>query len=139
MNSNEQMPVIQVLLVDDHAPMRVEIRSMIDREKDMTVIAESGTGEEGVEKAAQLQPDVVIMDILLPDMSGFEATSLVRKGRSCTRVIALSNHSGPIVVKTLRSAGGSGYVLKNHAGEDLIPAIREVAAGRTFLGQHVTE
>jgi DNA-binding NarL/FixJ family response regulator len=113
--------------------------SLIRREADIELVAEAGTGEQAIEEAAQLQPDVVVMDILLPGMTGIGATAVIVQRGPQTKVIALSNHSGRRLWDAVLKAGGMGYVRKDHAFEELIPAIRAVCAGERFLGKQVEE
>ena len=128
---------LKVLLVEDHAPTRAEMRSLIEHEADMAVVAEAGSGEEALQSVAQAAPAVVVMDILLPGINGIEATRAVRDARPGIQVLALSNHSSRGMVQSLLDAGGLGYVRKDHAFEELVAGIREVAAGRMFLGRDV--
>lgn len=123
---------MRILLVDDHEPTRVEMRALIERQADMRVVAEAGTGEAGVELSRLLRPDIVVMDILLPGINGIEATRLICAERPMAKVLALSNHSGESVVQALLSAGGSGHVRKSQAFEELIAALRAVADGSPY-------
>ena len=113
--------------------------SLLRREDDMEVAGECGTGEEAVAQAPQLCPDVVIMDVALPGMTGVEATRLIALALPHTRIVALSNHSGRSLVSAVLKAGGLGYVRKDHAFEELVPAIRSVYAGRRFLGLDIDD
>lgn len=125
---------MKVLLVEDHIPTREQVKSLISQEADLTVIAAVGSGEEAIETARKLLPDVVVMDILLPGMNGIDATRSILKERPRTCVLALSNHAGPTLVQAVMSAGGLGYVSKNRASDELILAIRAVGAGKTYIG-----
>ena len=102
----------------------------------MEVVAQVGTAEEAIEAARRLEPDIVIMDILLPLMNGIEATRTILSDRPGTRILALSNYSGPILVQTILDAGGLGFVRKNRAFEELIPAIRAVGEGKRYVGEN---
>jgi DNA-binding NarL/FixJ family response regulator len=124
---------MKVLLVEDHAATREEVTSLISREKDLSVVAQVRTAEEAIETAKRLLPDVVVMDIFLPGMNGIEATRCILSERPQTRVLALSNYSGPALVQAILHAGGLGYVRKNRAFEELIPAIRSVGEGRQYV------
>ncbi|MGD9874033.1 MAG: response regulator transcription factor [Kiritimatiellia bacterium] len=126
---------MNVLLVDDHIQTRDEIKALITREKDISVVAEAGTAEEALELVRENRPDVVVMDIMLPGMNGIEATRAILSELPETRVLALSNHSGATLVQAVLNAGSLGYVLKNRAFEELIPALRAVGAGRPFIGE----
>lgn len=125
---------MRIMLVEDHKPTRDEIRALIESQTDMTVVAEAENGEDGVAQARATRPDVVVMDILLPGMSGIEATQKILLELPATRILALSNHSGAGVVQAILESGGLGYVRKNRALEELIPALQSVAAGRQYVG-----
>ena len=122
-----------ILLVDDHQPTREEMRALVERQPDMTVLAESPTGEDAVKQSRALRPDIVIMDILLPGMNGIEATRAICAETPGIKVLALSNHFGESLVQAILTAGGKGYVQKSKAFEDLIPALRAVAAGEPYF------
>ena len=124
---------MKILLIEDHKPTRDEIRALIEQQPDMTVVAEAQSGEEGLEKARVAHPDVVIMDILLPDMNGIEATRKIIAEQSRIRVLALSNHFGSSLVQAVLDAGCLGYVRKSLAFEELIPALRAVASGEQYV------
>lgn len=126
---------MRILIVDDHEPTRTEMRSLIEREPDMNVVAEVATGEESVSLARAEHPDIVVMDILLPGMNGIEATRRILAEQPATKVLALSNHFGDSLVKAILNAGSLGYVLKGKAFEELIPALRSVAAGRQYISR----
>jgi DNA-binding NarL/FixJ family response regulator len=126
---------VRILLVDDHEPTRQEMRALIERQADMTVVAESETGEDAVDQARQERPDVVVMDILLPGMNGIETTRKIRAEQPGVRVLALSNHFGASLVQAILDAGGLGYVRKSRAFEELIPALRSVAEGKPYVNK----
>jgi DNA-binding NarL/FixJ family response regulator len=129
--------VIDVLLVDDHEATREELRLLLSQQPGIAVTGVAGSGEEAVEKARGLKPRVVVMDIALPGMTGVEATRLIVSERPQTTVLALSNYSGKGLVQSIQDAGAAGYVRKDRAFEELLPAILAVAAGRKFLGKDV--
>jgi two-component system, NarL family, invasion response regulator UvrY len=126
---------MNVLLVDDHVPTRETIKSLVDQERDLSVVAEAGTGEEALDLARDLLPDVVVMDIMLPGINGIEAARRMLAERPGTRILVLSNHSGTTLVQAVLKVGSLGYVRKNRAYEELIPAIRLVGAGQPFVGR----
>jgi len=125
---------MDILLIDDHKSIRDEMRSLLE-EEGFRVVGEAETGEEGVDKAADLHPDLVIMDILLPGITGIEATKQICERDAGMRVLALSNHSDKNLVRAATAAGALGYVLKDHAFEELFPAIEAVARGESYFGE----
>jgi DNA-binding NarL/FixJ family response regulator len=127
---------MKILLVEDHAPTREQVKSLLNQEKDMSVVASVGTAEEAIESARRLRPDVVIMDIMLPGMNGIEATKSILFERPDTRILALSNHAGTAFLQAVLAAGGSGYVRKHRASEELVLAIRTVVAGKQYIGEN---
>ncbi|MGD2175592.1 MAG: response regulator transcription factor [Candidatus Brocadiaceae bacterium] len=129
---------IRILLADDHRLMRHGLRSLIQGEPDMEVIGEAENGRSAVRLAEELAPDVIVMDVAMPDLNGIEATRQVKDRTPAIEVLALSMHSdGPFVVRMLE-AGAAGYLLKDTAFEQLATAIREVSAGRKYLCPEVT-
>ena len=127
---------MNVLLVEDHVATREQVKHLLSQEPDLTIVGQAGTGEEGIDAAKQLSPDVVIMDIVLPGMNGIEATREILANCPTTQIIALSNHSGLALVQAIMAAGGRGYVRKNRAFEELIPAIRAVCDGKRYVGEN---
>jgi two-component system response regulator NreC len=125
--------MIRILLVDDHAVLRAGLRALLDAEPDLVVVGEAGTGEEALEKARELRPDVVVMDLSMPGMGGLEATRRLTQELKETRVLVLTMHGEEEHLLPVLEAGGSGYVTKSGADEDLIHAIRTVARGDVFL------
>lgn len=130
---------MNILLIDDHAETRKEMTAIISAEKDMRVVAEAATGEEGALKACELKPDLVVMDILLPGINGIEATKAILANNPNAKILALSNHANRILVQALLSTGAAGYVHKARAFEELVPAIRSITAGKQYLGQGIHE
>ena len=131
--------MINILLVDDHDLTRRQMASLIKHQSDMEVVAEAVNGEESLAKAKKAKADVIVMDILLPGMSGVDASRQIVEALPGSRILILSNHSGAALVQAALDAGALGYVRKDHAFEELIPAIRAVAAGQRFLGEKITE
>ena len=128
---------IRVLIVDDHAIVRDGIRALLALAPDMQVVGEAGGGRDAVELAKTLSPDVIVMDIAMPDLGGLEATIEIRKQRADARIIALSQYSDPSYVRRLLRAGAVGYVLKKAAGADLVAAIRSVHRGGLVLDPEI--
>ena len=123
------MKRIRVLLADDHKVVRDGLRLLIDGQRDMRVVGEAGDGKEALEKARELKPDVVVMDLSMPELNGLQATERLKAERSQVKVLALTVHEDASYLLQLCKAGAAGYVLKRSAGDDLIRAIRAVAAG----------
>ncbi len=124
---------MRILLVEDHVPTRELLQSIIRREKDLTLIADVGSAEEAIHWVHQDQPDVIVMDMLLPGMNGIEATRRILAEHPYIRILMLSNYGGKTVISEARKAGSLGYVYKNLATEELIPAIRAVAKGEQYV------
>jgi DNA-binding NarL/FixJ family response regulator len=126
---------MRILLIEDHKPTRDELRAMIEREPDMTVVAEAETGEEGLAMAREEHPDVVVMDILLPGINGIETTRRILDEQPDIKVLALSNHFGESLVQAILDGGGMGYVRKSMAFEDLIPALHSISTGKRYMSK----
>jgi two-component system response regulator NreC len=124
---------IRVLLVDDHAVVRSGLRLLLDREADLAVVGEADSGAEAVKQALDVRPDVVVLDITLPDFDGVEATRRIRAAWPEARVLALTMHGEETYLMSFLHAGGSGYVRKSAADRDVVTAIRTVARGEPFL------
>ena len=127
----------RILLADDHSIVRQGIRSLLENQQDMDVVAEADSGRTAVEMARALRPDVVLMDISMPDLNGVEATRQVLEAVPEAKVIALSVHSDRRYVKGLLSAGAIGYLLKDCAFEELVRAVRAVVSGQAYLSPRV--
>jgi len=130
---------ITVLLVDDHSLVRRGFRRMLEDEADMDVIGEAGNGEEAIQLAKELTPQVVVMDCALPGMNGLQATRQIMDNAPSTAVLMLSMHSESTWVRQAIDAGAKGYVLKNALELDLGSAIRKVAAGETVFDPQVEQ
>jgi DNA-binding NarL/FixJ family response regulator len=129
--------VIRVLVADDHGVLRDGVRRLLEASADIKVIGAADNGVEAVEKAIGLQPDIVVMDISMPDMNGFEATRRILERAPATGVVILSMHSSTEMAHEAFAAGARGYVLKESAGDEVARAVRTVAAGRRFVGEGV--
>lgn len=127
------MSKIRLLLADDHTLFREGIRLLLERQEDMEVVGEAADGRQAVEMARQLQPDVVLMDLSMPQLNGLEATAEVHKILPRTRVLVLTMHATDDYFFRVLEAGASGYVLKEAAPTELLWGIRSVAQGGTFL------
>jgi len=129
---------IKILLADDHKITREGLRSLVEKEEDMEVIAEAEEGRTAVKLVREVKPDVVIMDVSMPDLNGMEATRQIVNEFENIKIIALSMHSdGMFVSETLKS-GASGYLLKDCAFEELSRAIRSVVDGKMYLSPSIS-
>ena len=129
---------IKIVIADDHSIMREGLRLLIEKEGDMEVIGEAENGRRAVEMAASLKPDIIVMDVSMPDLNGIEATRQIVGKIEGVKVIALSMHSGREFVMDMLQAGVSGYILKESCPEELARAIRLVASGKTCLDPEIT-
>jgi len=128
---------ITVLLTDDHAVVRQGFKMLLEAEKDIKVIAEAGNGREAVRFAKQFRPDVVLMDIAMPQLNGFEATRQILKEVPATKIIILSAYSDAEYVERVVALGASGYLLKQSSAQVLAKAIREVKKGKVFYSAEI--
>jgi DNA-binding NarL/FixJ family response regulator len=127
------MDAITVLLVDDHRVVREGTRRLLEEVEDIKVVGEAEDGEGAVRLAAELRPDVIVMDIRLPGMSGLDATRRIRATWPDARVLALTAHDDDRYVFPLLEAGASGYLLKTASSDELVNAVRAVHAGQSVL------
>jgi DNA-binding NarL/FixJ family response regulator len=125
---------IRVLIVDDHGVMRAGLHALIERHADLQVVGEAAAGADALQKVAELTPDVVVMDISLPDMSGVDAIRRIRASTREVALVALTMHDDPALVRAVLAAGGSGYVVKTALGDELVSAIRAAHGG----GYHIS-
>jgi len=128
-----------ILLADDHRLVREGLRKLIEEREDLRVVAEATTGQEAIELCERLQPDMVLMDISMPGLSGIDATRRICKTNPGTRVLILSMHDNQGYVEEVLRSGASGYVLKDSAASDLLQAIEAVRRGDSFLSPTVTQ
>jgi two-component system response regulator NreC len=129
---------MRILIADDHGIVREGLRSMIEKEPDMEVVGEAEDGMETVELAKQLSPDVIVMDISMPNLNGIEATRLILSENPKIKIIVLSIHVEKHIVKEILSAGAAGYVLKTYLFEELSRALRSVMVNGYYLSPKVT-
>jgi two-component system response regulator NreC len=123
---------LRIVLADDHVMLRDGLKSLVNAQPDMEVVGEADDGRAALAKAQELRPDVVVMDISMPELNGIQATEQL-KGRSQTKVLVLTAYDEVGYLRQLLQAGASGYVLKRAAAEDLVKAIRVVASGGVYL------
>ncbi|OGN91999.1 MAG: DNA-binding response regulator [Chloroflexi bacterium RBG_13_48_10] len=127
------MPDIKLLLVDDHQVVRTGLRMLLEGQPDMKIVGEADSGLQALESAKQLLPDVIVMDITLPDISGIEATKRIKEELPDIAVVALTIHEDEQYFFEMLQAGASGYVPKRAAPEDLITSIRAAYAGEIYI------
>jgi DNA-binding NarL/FixJ family response regulator len=129
----------RVLLVDNHNLMREGLKALLGRTADIEVVAEATTGKEALQQAAQFCPDVIVMDLKMPEMNGIEATQGILAGNPDIKVLALSMVMDRVnIIETLK-AGAKGYLSKDCVFEELVDAIHALAEGKSYLGAEVTE
>lgn len=132
------MNTIRILLADDHTVVRDGLRALLEKQTDMTVIGEAADGRESVRLAEEQAPDVVVMDIAMPNMNGIEATRRILEQNPSCAVVILSMHQDESYVLRSLKAGAKGYLLKDSLRADVIDAIRTVSQGRSFLTRKVS-
>jgi len=130
---------IRILLADDHKIMREGLRSLLEKESDLEVVAEAENGRRAVQLTLKFKPHIVIMDISMPDLNGIEATRQIIGELPDVKIICLSMHSDRRFVAGILKAGASGYLLKDCAFEELVYAVRTVVANRTYLSPAIAD
>mgnify|MGYP005842591849 CR=1 FL=1 len=133
------MDRIGVLIVDDHTLFRRGVRRMLEAEDDMSVLGEAGTGQEALRLARELMPDVILMDIQMPETDGIEATRTLHREMPHIGIVFVTMHAGDEFVFRGLQAGGRGYILKDADPESMLRAIRAVANGESLLGADVAQ
>lgn len=135
-STNSDRP-IRVLVVDDHYVVRIGLVSLVNTDPELKVVGEADDGDQAIALFQKLQPDLVLMDVRMPGKSGPEVTTQMRRLSDKARVLILSAFDGDEDIHNALAAGAHGYVLKSSTGEELIPAIHAVAAGRRWIPQNV--
>ena len=128
---------LRILLADDHAVVRQGFRRILESQPDMEIIGEAGNGREAVDLAEKLTPDLIVMDVAMPELNGIEATRRLKESSPRTRVLALSMHKDAVYVREILRAGAQGYLLKDAIDADLVAAVRSVAKGEGYLSPGV--
>src|SRR5260370_38968331 len=123
----------RILQCDDHAVVRLGLKMTLGAQADMEIVGEAANGREAVELAEQLRPDVVVMDVAMPELNGIEATRRLVAANPHAKVIALSMHKDSVYVREILRAGARGYLLKDSGAADMVTAIRAVAGGESYL------
>jgi len=132
------MDRIRILLVDDHTILRQGIRSLLEKQADFEVVAEADNGRQAVELVRRHRPDVVLMDIAMPELNGIQATEQIRRERRCTQILILTQHDSEEYIRKALAAGASGFLLKDTDSQELIIAIRAIHKGESILSPAVT-
>jgi DNA-binding NarL/FixJ family response regulator len=130
---------LRILVADDHELVRRGIRGLLCSRRGWTVIAEAVNGREAVEKANRLKPDVVILDVSMPDLDGLQATRRIRETVPTTEVVVLTMHESDQMVRRVLDAGALGFVLKSDLAKHLVKAVKDVSAGKQFLTPRVSD
>jgi DNA-binding NarL/FixJ family response regulator len=128
---------IRIVLADDHTILRQSLSKSFKQENDIEVVGQAKDGRTTIELVKELQPDVIIMDIAMPDLNGIEATRRIIKGHPKVKVIGLSMHSSDKYIREMFRVGASGYLLKNCPFEELLEAVRTVSKGKTFVSSSI--
>lgn len=124
---------IRVLVVDDHDAVRAEIAAHLSEDGNIQVVGEASNGHEALAKASELSPDVILMDISMPEMNGFEATKILKERTPSMKIIAITMHNNHSYVLEMQRLGASGLILKDESSLTLIHAIKKVAAGENLF------
>ena len=130
---------MHILLVDDHEMVRLGLKGYLDLQDDVDVVAEASNGREGVEKALELRPDVIMMDIVMPEMSGIEATLTILKEWPEAKILILTSYLDNEKIYPVLDAGAKGYMLKTSSADDILRAVRKVAEGELAIETEVSQ
>lgn len=133
------MNKLRILLAEDHETIRDGLKLLLNSQSDMEVVGEADNGRAALHLAEQFLPDVVVMDISMPELNGLQATKKLKEKCPRVKVLILTRHADPVYLQELLQAGASGYVLKQSKSEELIRAILAVAAGQAYLDPAITE
>lgn len=130
---------IKILIADDHQLFREGLVNLISNSSDMEIIAQANNGREAIKMASEYAPDVILMDIGMPEINGIEATKILKKNHPDIKIVALSMHSDKQYIKGMLEAGASGYLLKNSTVDQALDAVRIVHQGKKYLSTDITE
>lgn len=131
--------MVKILLADDHKLLREGIRSLLEKQDEFEIVGEAEDGRETVKLAINLAPDVIIMDITMPNLNGIDATAQLKKEIPDSKVVALSMHKDKNFIEEMLRAGASGYLLKENSSKELIEAINTVLANKTYLSSEIND
>jgi DNA-binding NarL/FixJ family response regulator len=131
--------MIRIVMVDDHALVRAGLRMILERLPDIEVVGEADDGESGLQLIRKLKPDVALVDLHMPNVSGIEVTERVRRGKMATRIAILTMAADAPFPRRLLEAGASGYLTKGCPAEELVKAVRQIADGRRYLSADVAQ
>jgi DNA-binding NarL/FixJ family response regulator len=138
-SADRSVTSLRVLIVDDHAVVRRGVRSLLESHEGWVVCGEATTGRDAVAKSLRLRPDVVVMDLSLPELNGLDATRQILKDSPRTEILVLTMHHSEELARDVLQAGARGYVLKSDADESLIAAVESLRQHKPFLASKVTE
>jgi two-component system, NarL family, response regulator NreC len=130
---------IRVLLADDHTIVRRGLKALLESQPDIEVVGEAKSGREAISETERLEPDIVVMDVSMPELGGIESTRQICEQTQRTKILALSMHKDSVYVREILRAGARGYLLKDSGDEDLLRAIRSVFRGEAFLSPAISD
>lgn len=133
------MDQVRILVIDDHAILRAGLRLLIENQPDLVVVGEAGSGEEAIKQVGQLKPDVILLDINMPDLDGISALPSLKELAPSSKVLVLTMHDDAVYLREALEAGASGYVLKRAVDTELILAIQAVLRGETYIHSAMTQ
>ncbi|MBZ5658287.1 MAG: response regulator transcription factor [Acidobacteriia bacterium] len=136
-NTDTPPSAVRILVVDDFEPWRRQVCSIVQTRPELRVVAEAADGLDAVQKAQELQPDLILLDIGLPNLDGLEAAKRIRQVASGARIIFVTQNGDKDIVRAALGMGARGYVLKTHAGSDLLPAVAGVLGGDDFVSSGI--
>jgi DNA-binding NarL/FixJ family response regulator len=137
--TNIHMTKLRIILADDHIMVRAGLKMLVNSEPDMEIVGEANNGHVAIRLAQELKPDIVVMDISMPELNGIEATKILKRLCPDVKVLALTRLTDDSYLQQLLQAGASGFALKQSAADELVRAIRHIVSGKTYLDPEMTE